>query len=212
MEEKSYRKLVEPWKNMFDLCAATKSDHLDLNEFKLFYNQKLLEAFLEDQASNKKRGLSYYGELTEKIYFEAEKQFYERKDNHMSFTSVRDSILSSDYVNFDYMKDDGGKKYPHIIIKLVVSTITLSESEKTFISSHINAKLDDESSSLSLAVATLPKMKKLINHNIMEEWAKQTVIKHLYNSSSVGNREEIKPTWKEEARYVGLNLYARYLI
>lgn len=212
MEEKSYRKLVDPWKNMFDLCAATKSDHLDLNEFKLFYNQKLLEAFLEDQSANRKRGLSYYGELAEKVYFEAEKQFYKRKDNFMSFASVKDAVLSSDYVNFDYMKDEGGKKYPHLIIKLVVSTLSLSESEQTFLSSHINAKIDEESSSLALAVATLPKMKKLINHDIMEEWAKQTVIKHLYSSTSVDEREEIKPTWREEARYVGLNFYARYLI
>lgn len=213
MEEVNYKKLRNNYKQMFDMCAFVKTDHKDLNEFKLYFNSKLLNIFLKDQSKSNFRGLSGYAELKASLHEQLEKEFFSKKDNIFSMFNIERAIDEANFVAFDMIQDDESHRYNFINIKLIIPTLELNEPEKTFIAANIGTTFDEGSCSGTLAVATLHRQRKEIDNDKLEKWAKQVVLNHLRLHHYMINKESaIKLTIKERVLFKCLDIYVKHLI
>lgn len=214
MREKDYRKLKGTWKQMFDLTCAKKDNNGDLNEFKLEFNQNLLNATLKDQKQKISRGMSSMSELANEIFIQTERSYYSNNTDEFDFDRVLDCVNQADYIHFNHSKEVGKRNEFFIIIKLICPAIRLSSSEKEFVQVNMNTSIDTEISTMTLSVATLPIIKKVIDHEKLELWTKDVVVSHLIECYKRFNPdyEPEKLDWKSKLERFKRNFYARQLI
>ena len=216
MKELNYRKLKGSWKQMFDLCAFKKTDSNDMNEFKLKFNNELLKIFLKDQSNRVSRGMSACSKIASELYEKLEKEFYASKDTEINISNILNLTESSDYVTFNYKKAIGSYYYSYIIVKLILSTLNMSEVDKTFLSANLGVTFDDDSSTCAIAVATLPIMKKEINHEWVESWAKETIkdflLEHYKSIHKESNLQEYSKPFSEKVKYLMKDFYIKQFI
>lgn len=212
MEEKNYKNLKGSWKEMFDLCAFKKVNSHDNNRFKLYFNNELLKEFLDDQNNKRFRGLSGYSDLTARVHLRAEKAFYSKENGDISIQTIINEIHNAEYIVFDYKEENEDYRDHKLVIKLILSTLELNDTEKTFLSSVISTTFDDDSSTGTLAIANLPVCKKNPSHRKLEAWAKMSAEKYLMIHYSNVSNINVKNTFIFKLRYFLHDVYARYCI
>jgi hypothetical protein len=157
---KQYQLLQASWKAHFDFLSLKKIDHKDLSPFKLDYNKALFDLLFADQRRRKDRGKNKYQELAERIYNDIEKARFVRNKKGISIESMVAAIQESEIITGIHVKEDGGHRYPLLMVKCYMSTITLNDEEVTFFSTALPCHLDDDSGSVTVAIASIPIMKK----------------------------------------------------
>lgn len=213
MKEVNYKKLRENYKKMFDMCAFTKTDHKDMNAFKLYFNEKLLELFLQDQVNGTFRGLSGYAQMKADLHEKLEKEFFCKKDSKISIVAIEKAIDEGNFISFDFLQEDEQHRYNFISLKVIISTLELSEEEKTFLSANISTTYDDESCSGTLAIATLHRQRKSLNMHWLERWAKNIAKRHiLTHFGAIDPNHHTKVSSKERIEHFLLNVYAKQFI
>lgn len=213
MKEVNYKKLNEKYKNMFDMCAFIKTDHKDMNDFKLYFNEQLLNIFLEDQASNVFRGLSGYAEVKAELHEKLERQFFLKNGEKISIESINRAIDEGNFISFDFSKEDGKYRYNFICLKIIISTLELSKEEKTFLSANINTSFDESSHTGTLAIATLHRQRRSLNMLKLEKWAKNIAKRHVMaHFKSIEPEHNANVSLKGSIEHFLLNLYAKHLI
>jgi hypothetical protein len=195
-----YKLLNGVWKVHFEFLSLKKTDHKDLSPFKLSYNERLFKLLIKDQKESYDRGKSKYEELARRIFDEAEKEIFVRNKEGISLFSLKGAILESEVITGIHLKEHGGNgyKYPILMVKCYLSTISLNQEEITFLSTALPCHLDNDGSGITIAVASIPIMKKssLKQEERITRWAQKKSIEKVEDYYfKVFNKRPPKPSF-----------------
>jgi hypothetical protein len=173
MYQNQYKLLTASWKAHFDFFSLKKIDHKDLSPFKLQYNKELFELLYKDQKQRHCRGKNKYEELAERIFNDVEREHFVRNKTGISLESLLGVVQESEIITGVHMKEQGEYQYPILMIKCFASTLTLNKDEVTFLSTALPCHYDDQSGSITIAIASIPFLNKktLKNEERLFKWA-----------------------------------------
>ncbi len=181
MYNNQYELLNGVWKSYFDFFSLKKTDHKDLSPFKLSYNEELFKVLFSDQSKRSNRGKSAYEDIARGIFDRVEKDKFVRNKKGISLDSMKGAILESDIITGIHLQEIDKHKYPILIVKCYVSTMTLNDEEVLFMTTALPCHLDNDSSGLTIAVASIPIMKKSTTkkEEMVFKWAVRKSISQL---------------------------------
>jgi hypothetical protein len=183
MHLKQYQLLQASWKAHFDFLSLKKIDHKDLSPFKLNYNKALFDLLFADQRRRQDRGTTKYQELAERIYNDIEKSRFVKNKKGISIDAIMAAMQQSEIITGIHVKEQGKYRYPILIVKCYMSTLTLNDEEVTFFTTALPCYLDKDSGAITIAIANIPIMKKFTSEKEVKvfKWALRTGCAQLQN-------------------------------
>jgi hypothetical protein len=191
MKEKSYKKLKGLNKTYFDILCLKMSDKYDVDKFKLKFNQELFDIIYYNQKRRIVKSKEHYESLVPLIFKDVEKKVFIRNKDGVSEDSILIAIDQALILTSPFQKNFSGFSHSHVVLRLVVSTLSLNNAEIELLKASIPSNYDEESSSIVIAVATLPIYSKYPTEKLSERWAKAVsrnqiskYHKHVFGKSS----------------------------
>lgn len=210
-----YKLLHSNWKIHFDFLSLKKTDHKDLSPFKLAYNERLFATILKDQKNRVDRGKDKYEELARNLFDEIEKERFVRNKEGISLHSMKGAIQESDIISGIHLQEVGDHKYPVLMVKCYLSTMTLNDDEVTFLTTALPCHLDSDSCGITIAVASIPIMKKSSTkkEEMIFRWAiDKSIIQLESYYEKVFNKKLPKPPFIERVKAGILDIKIKYFL